>query len=395
MTQRKKRGGLYKQRCSPHYFADYIDGSGNRRRRSTGCENKKDAQRVRAAWVVEAGKGPSVEHADRVTFEQLEEWVKADYERKGNKSWGRVVGALRHLRLVFKGQRAIRITSNRTYGYDDLRMQQGASAATRQYEQAVLRRMFHVAKKRGRLERIPEFPEIKVNNAREEYVTEREHLLLCKGKKDTEGLPDYARGLQEWMYYAGLRSFTEAVKLTWSNNVDLRGQRLILCRGETKSGEPRTIPFKDYPELKAAVEAQRVYTDTWERIKGRRIASVFHRQGEEMKAFPYGAWRAACVRLGVIAKDGRAKRPHDNKRSMRRRLEESGVSRVVGMRLLGHKTHSIYDRYDVVTEHDLAAATAKLSKAVRHSIGIVEPESEPVESGNLGEDNELPGWRNG
>ncbi len=39
--KRKKRGGLYKQPGSPHWFADYIDGSGKRRRRPRAARTRR------------------------------------------------------------------------------------------------------------------------------------------------------------------------------------------------------------------------------------------------------------------------------------------------------------------------------------------------------------------
>ena len=375
MTKRKKCGGLYRQRGSPHYFADYIDGSGKRRRRSTGCENKKDAQRVRATWVVEAGKGPSVEHADRVTFEQLEEWLQADYKRQNNKSWGRVETALKHLRPVFGRKRAVEITADATHRYDDLRMAQNASPATRQYELAMLRRMFKVAIERRKLQNVPGFPKVPVDNARHDQISEREHLLLTTSEK---GLPDYARPLQGWLYHGGLRDFSECVSLTWAENVDLSGQRILLW--ETKQKEPRVIPYRQYPELRAVVEAQLAYTQHWERVTGKKITAVFHRAGVAMKAFPYRAWHGACERLGIVGRDGRHKIPHDNKRSFRRRLDLQNIPRSTAKKMIGHKTDRVFDRYFDLAEHDLEDAFGRLSKhgvdGARHRIGIETPDTE-------------------
>ena len=364
MTKRKKHGGLYKQRDRngkelPYWTADYVDASGKRRRRSTHCEIKADAKRVRASWVVEAGKGPAVEHADQVTFRELVDYLEADYRRKGNASWARADRALAHLEKVFGSTRAVEITANRLCGYDDLRMGQGVSASTRKYELAVLRRMFHVAVKRGKLNTVPAFPEIVVNNAREEYITDDDLVAL------QIELPEYLRGYAAFRTCTGMRK-QESLGLRW-DQVDMKAGVIRLLRGTTKNREPRTFPFHNYPTLAAVIEDQRVRTDHWERVTGQGISWLFHRQGRQIKSYDV-AWRSACRRAGVLGADGRHKVMHDFRRSAVRRMEQDGIPRSVAMKLTGHLTENVYRRYAVVSEGDLDAATAKLG--VSHEIGI-------------------------
>jgi hypothetical protein len=73
----------------------------------------------------------------------------------------------------------------------------------------------------------------------------------------------------------------------------------------------------------------------------------------------YNVWELLCKRAGVLGKDGKHKRLHDRRRSGVRRLERSGVSREVAKRLIGHKTDSMYARYNIVTDDDLRAGVAK------------------------------------
>ena len=55
---------------------------------------------------------------------------------------------------------------------------------------------------------------------------------------------------------------------------------------------------------------------------------------------------------------------HDFRRSGIRNLKRSGVTDSVAMRISGHKTRAVYDRYDIVDEDDLSDAAAKV-KAFR------------------------------
>lgn len=61
------------------------------------------------------------------------------------------------------------------------------------------------------------------------------------------------------------------------------------------------------------------------------------------------AWRRACLAAGL---PGRI--PHDFRRTAVRNLDRAGVPRSVAMDLVGHKTESMYQRYDIVAERDLA-----------------------------------------
>jgi integrase len=51
---------------------------------------------------------------------------------------------------------------------------------------------------------------------------------------------------------------------------------------------------------------------------------------------------------------------HDFRRTAVRNLERAGVPRSVAMRLVGHKTESVYRRYAIADERDLRVAVERL-----------------------------------
>jgi hypothetical protein len=81
---------------------------------------------------------------------------------------------------------------------------------------------------------------------------------------------------------------------------------------------------------------------------------VFHRDGSPIRTFQK-PWRAACVAAGC---PGRI--PNDLRRTAVRNLVRAGVPETVAMKLTGHKTRSVFMRYDITSANDLRAAARLL-----------------------------------
>ena len=67
--------------------------------------------------------------------------------------------------------------------------------------------------------------------------------------------------------------------------------------------------------------------------------------------------------------------PHDLHRTAVRNFEQKGISRSVAMKLTGHKTESVYRRYAVVSESDLAEAVRRLDSATGTISATIAPKS--------------------
>ena len=102
--------------------------------------------------------------------------------------------------------------------------------------------------------------------------------------------------------------------------------------------------------------------EEWENRSGSIVSHVFTNRGKPIKDY-YAAWRAACKRAGL---EGRMM--HDMRRSAVRNMDRAGISRDIAKKLSGHKTDSVYSRYNIVNERDMDDATAKLGQHLGEKI---------------------------
>lgn len=86
---------------------------------------------------------------------------------------------------------------------------------------------------------------------------------------------------------------------------------------------------------------------------------VFHRDGQPIGDFRK-AWRRACSSAGlgeVLI--------HDLRRSAVRNMIRSGVSQHIAMAISGHRTATVFSRYDIIDESDLDAAAQQIDVYVK------------------------------
>jgi integrase len=145
----------------------------------------------------------------------------------------------------------------------------------------------------------------------------------------------------------------EALALTWAQ-VDFAAGVVTLAVGSTKTGAGRVFPFA-LPALAELLRAQCETTTAQERRAQRIIPTVFHRDGQPIRNFR-AAWLAGTKRAGQVGL-----LVHDLRRSAVRRFVRAGIPERVCMALSGHKSRSVFDRYNIVSERDLAENVAKLA----------------------------------
>lgn len=247
-----------------------------------------------------------------------------------------------HLRPSFGAVRVARLTTAMLEAYRAKREKMGRSGGTINRELAYLR----IALKDGQKTTppkvlvIPHFPMVsEVDNVRTGFLKREDYETLLF-ELPAEVQPALVIG-----YHVGMR-FTEITKLTWKH---VRPDRKFIQLGnpDVKNRQGRLIPI--YGDMKIVVE------ELWQQHQERLDCPwVLHRNGVRIASFK-GAWEQATIRAGVADLLF-----HDLRRSAARNMQQAGIPRSTIMKIMGHKTESMFIRYQIVDEDDIAAAAAKM-----------------------------------
>jgi integrase len=360
--QRRKRGDgcIYRVRNSVNWYIKYFS-NGKYHVEATGSADKKVAEKVLKDRLAKKTLGRLVPGSSRVTFEDMEQYILDDYKINGKRSLDRIKLSLENLREYFSDCRAEAITTDKINVYKRERQAEGAANASINRDLSVLKRMFNLAIQAGRLSHRPYIPMLKEKNVRTGFFEVNEFLAL------RDALPEYLRPMVTFAYYTGWRK-GEVLDLRWSQ-VDLHEKIIRLNPEQTKNGNGRVIAADG--ELLGVLEAQ------WDARKVAAVAVnspvficpyVFHHNGRQIRDFQT-AWQNALKETKLIGKIF-----HDFRRTAVRNMVRAGVPERVAMTISGHKTRSVFDRYDIVDEDDLkeaARATAARIQMQRENAKVV------------------------
>jgi integrase len=314
-------------------------------KRSARTTSRAVASKQLEHWKAQIRQGTYVPDADQTRFDDLVTLLLDEYRANARKSLDRVKAAVDHLLGFFTGWRARAISTDRVLAYVRHRQQQHAANATINRELAALKRMFRLGERAGQIVRRPFIDLLQEHNARTGFF-EREDCDAVLAH-----LPDDLQPVFAIAYLIGWRVKSELLTRQWVH-VDFQSGWLRLEPGETKNAEGRQFPLT--PALRTVLEHQRARTRAVEKATGTIIPWIFHRAGTPIKSFRR-AWVTACAKAGVPDRI-----PHDFRRTAVRNLERAGVPRSTAMKMVGHKTESIYRRYAIVDEAMLKEGAAKL-----------------------------------
>jgi len=224
-------------------------------------------------------------------------------------------------------------------------------------ELTALKRSFNLAIQAGKLLQKPHIPFLKEDNVRVGFF-ERDQFLAVLAR-----LPEPVQPAATFAYITGWRIDSEVLSLEW-RQVDFGAGEVRLDPGKTKNGEGRTFPMTR--DLREVLEQQKAITENLQRQFKVVCPRVFHRSGRPIKSFRV-AFRTACTGAGC---PGRVL--HDFRRTAVRNLVRAGIPERVAMQMTGHKTRSVFERYNIVSAGDLREAAKRLDAATGTISGTIE-----------------------
>lgn len=360
-------GSIYK-RGNTYWIQYYRNGKPYRE--STKSKKEADAKRLlkKREGEISEGKLPGI-YFDRVTFEELAEDFLTDYRVNQKRSLDMAKISVKHLTKYFEGLKAVQISTPKIQSYIEARMswrcneckkefepqqdkcpfcggedlKAGSANATINRELAALKRMLNLGATQTppKVDRVPHIPMLKENNTRKGFFEHGEYLAL------KDALPDYLKGFVTFGYKTGWRT-SEISNVTWSQ-VDREQGIVRLEPGEAKNDEGRTVYLDE--------ELKEVFNRQWEaRKKGQSLLPhVFlNKDGEDKIRRFDKAWKTACNEAGIGNRLF-----HDLRRTAVRNMVRAGIPERVAMMVSGHKTRSVFERYNIVSDTDLRLAAQR------------------------------------
>lgn len=333
-----KMGCIYRRKNSKFYWIKYYR-NGKPYQESTHSDKVEIAKRFLRLreGEISQGKIPGI-YFERVTFNELTDDFLTDYRINGKRSIKKAERSVKKLKDVFGGMKATGITTAAVKRYIEKRMEEDASNASVNRELSALKRSFNLAIRctPPKVSHVPYIPMLKENNIRKGFFDPEDFVSLIKA------LPDYLKPVVRFAYATGWRR-GEILSLTW-RQVDLNNGTVRLEPGETKNNEGRTIYLE---------------RDLWDMMKDlfdqRKLGCpyVFNLEGAPLSDFRK-SWGKACQEAGI---------PymlfHDFRRTAVRNMVRAGIPERVAMAISGHKTRSVFDRYNIVSPEDLKEAAVK------------------------------------
>lgn len=307
---------------------------------SSGSTEKADAENLLKQRIGEVAAGRRV-GPERATIADLCALVVEDNQFRKLRDVQHVEWRYKaHIEPVLGSLLASRFGSAQVRQYVAQRRSVGASDATINRELAIVRRGFRLGAQEDPplVQRQPAITLLEEDNVRQGFLEQDQYERLL------EELSAKLKALFVCGYHTGARK-NELRRIQWEQ-VDFESRLIRLSAAQTKGKKARTLPI--YGDMRRWLERQR---DTcpagspW----------VFHGTHNCPVCNHLNGWVEACERAGLPGLLF-----HDLRRSAVRNMKRAGIQDKVAMEISGHRTRSVFDRYNIVDVADLENAGKRL-----------------------------------
>lgn len=346
--------GMIYKRGAVFWIKYYKQGKAYRETSKSNKESKARQLLKRREGEILQGKIPGIVF-EKIRFNELVEDFLSNYRVNEKKSLSRAERSIKRLKETFDGMKVVNISTPLINRYIETRIDQGAAHATINRELAALKRVLNLGARQTppKVDRVPYIPMLKENNTRKGFFEHGDFLALRKN------LPDFLKGFVTFGYKTGWR-FSEIACLKW-NQIDFGQRTARLESGETKNNDGRSIYLDD--------ELQEILRSLWEARKGGEKISPYvflNESGKDRIKDIRGAWKTACDKTEIGQRLF-----HDFRRTAVRNMIRAGIPERVVMMISGHKTRSVFDRYNIVSDTDLKLAAERQATYLRAQLGTI------------------------
>jgi integrase len=278
---------------------------------------------------------------NKQTVGDLLDALKCDFELRGKASAQNLCG-IRQAKEYFGHRKATVLRPAHIDEYIKEQLAKSYAPATINRVVQYVEQSYSLALKQERISRKPYFRRLsEQGNARQGFVEESTFRAIHAH------LPEHLKDFIEFMYVTGMRR-KECKSLSWR---DVDGDCLKLLGQNAKNGRTRIVPM--IGQLGAVLERRRQARQFQSNGTTEMSALIFHKDGRRIGEFRK-SWATACDKAGMPGI-----LVHDLRRSAVRNLDRAGVRRDVARAISGHRTDSLYSRYNITSTEDVRAALAQ------------------------------------
>ena len=320
---------------------------GRQYREAVGVTEKAAGKRLKDRLKQIAGDRFVGPQEERVEVGELLDALETHLDTKGARAMPSLRSHLKPVRDALGTKLAVDLRTADVERYIAERLAAEKAPATVNREAGALKQAFRLARKQERLSRIPHFPLLREDNARQGFFDRPEVEAVAAH------LPEPLADVTQFAFLSGWRK-GEILPLQW-DAVDRAAREVWLWT--SKNGRRRSLPLTG--ELWTLVE-RRWAAREYRALDGTTALSpfVFHREGESVVDFRK-AWGSACIKAGffrVARRDAETEEKvpsklfHDLRRSAVRNMVRAGVPQSVAMEISGHRTAAVFMRYAITAE---------------------------------------------